>query len=125
MSHYAFVRDGQVVDVITAEQDFIDLITQQERDRNPAGTGRWIQTSYNTQAGQHTAGGTPLRKNFAGIGYLYDPEADAFYPPQPYDTWILDTNTYQWRSPVPYPEDGGIYRWDPATNQWQLSEWGQ
>ena len=119
MSHYAFVRDGLVVDVIVAEQDFIDLITQQALDRNPTGTGEWIQTSYNTHAGQHTAGGTPLRKNFAAIGYLYDPEADAFYPPKPYDTWILDTDTYQWRAPVPYPEDQGLCAWDPATNTWQ------
>ena len=125
MSHYAFVRDGQVVDVIRAEQDFIDLITQQELDRNPAGTGEWLQTSYNTHAGQHTQGGTPLRKNFAAIGYLYDADADAFYPPRPYDTWILDPDTYQWSAPVAYPDDGGYYVWNPATNQWQSSELGQ
>jgi hypothetical protein len=111
MSHYAFVRDGRVTDVIVAEQEFIDQLPDM-------GTGRWIQTSYNTHAGQHALGGTPLRKNFAGMGYHYDPEADAFYPPRPYDTWILDTNTYQWRSPVPYPEDGDLYHWDPAQNTW-------
>jgi hypothetical protein len=118
MSYYAFVRDGQVVDVIRADQNFVDLITQQELDRNPAGTGQWLQTSYNTHAGQHTQGGTPLRKNFAAIGYLYDAVADAFYPPRPYDTWILDPDTYQWSAPVAYPDDGNQYRWDPVTNNW-------
>jgi len=118
MAHYAFVRDGMVVDVIVAEQEFVDWLSTSGY-RQPVGVGRWIQTSYNTQGNVHCQGGVPLRKNFAGIGYLYDAEADAFYAPRPHDTWILNTDTYIWEPPFPQPQDGKMYRWDPATNNWQ------
>ena len=121
MSHYAYVRDGVVTDVICAEQDFIDLITQQKLDRNPQDTGHWIQTSYNTRGGIHLQNGTPLRKNFAGVGDLYNEQADAFYRPRPYDTWILNTETYLWEAPVELPVDEKKYTWNPATNNWR--EW--
>ena len=117
MAHYAFVRDGQVVDVIVAEQEFVDWLSTSGH-RQPVGVGEWIQTSYNTTCGEHLKGGTPLRKNFAGIGYLYDADADAFYPPRPYDTWVLNTTTYQWEPPFPAPTDGQMYTWDPHTNNW-------
>jgi hypothetical protein len=85
MAHYALIEDGVVTNVIVAEQDFID--TQ---------SGTWVQTSYNTQAGVHTLGGTPLRKNYAGIGYVYDAERDAFYAPEPYPSWSLNEDTCLW-----------------------------
>ena len=83
MSHFAKVVSGKVVEVIVAEADFFDIFV----DTSP---GKWIQTSYNTSGGQHRLGGTPLRKNYAGIGWNYDKTADAFYPPKPYDSWTLN-----------------------------------
>ena len=90
MSHYAEVINGVVQRVIVAEEDFI----QSGAVGDPA---LWVQTSYNTQAGQHILGGTPLRKNYAGIGYTYDPQRDAFIPPQPEQgTWVLNEETCTW-----------------------------
>ena len=80
--------------------------------------GTWVQTSYNTAGGQHSLGGTPLRKNFAGIGYSYDPVRDAFIPPKPYDSWVLSEDTCLWNAPIPYPEDEYTYKWDEATLAW-------
>ena len=81
----------------------------------------WIQTSYNTRGGQHTLGGTPFRKNFAGVGYTYDEDRDAFIPPKPYPSWILNEDTCQWESPTPYPNDGLIYNWNEETCLWEDS----
>jgi hypothetical protein len=89
MGHFARVLDGRVVEVIVAEQDFIDSyknITE----------GDWIQTSYNTIGGKHLNGGIPLRKNFAGDGYTYDKTRDAFIPPKPAGNFVLDEDTCQW-----------------------------
>lgn len=80
--------------------------------------GTWVKTSYNTIGGQHILGGTPLRKNFAGIGYTYDAERDAFIPPQDYPSWTLDETTCLWQAPVPYPTDGKIYGWDEDSVNW-------
>jgi hypothetical protein len=118
MAHYAFVRDGMVVDIIVAEQEFVDWLSTSGH-RQPVGVGQWIQTSYNTHGNVHEYGNTPLRKNFAGIGYFYDAEADAFYPPKPYDTWVLNTDTYLWEPPFAPPnEPGKKYAWDIHTNNW-------
>ncbi len=82
------------------------------------------QTSYNTHGGVHALGGTPLRKNYAGIGYTYDAGRDAFIPPKPYASWVLNEDTCLWESPVPYPTDVGTaknpkrYSWDEATTSW-------
>ena len=111
MGHYAKVTDGKVTQVIVAEADFFDTFV----DSSP---GEWIQTSYNTHGGQHTLGGTPLRKNYAGIGYSYDRTKDAFIPPQPYASWTLDEETCLWVSPTPYPTDDKLYHWDEATTSW-------
>lgn len=98
MSHFAQIDDNNVViNVIVAEQDFIDSGAVGD-------PSRWIQTSYNTHGGQHPEG-RPLRKNYAGIGYTYDPSRDAFIPPQPYPSWILDEKTCWWQPPVPVPDD--------------------
>lgn len=114
MSHFAKVIYETVVDVIVAEQDVIDsgIFGSPEL---------WIQTSYNTRGGQHPEG-RPLRKNFACIGYTYDTWLDAFIPPKPYDSWILNEETCLWEPPVPYPvtndDDNRIYYWDEETQSW-------
>jgi hypothetical protein len=79
----------------------------------------WKKTSYNTQAGQHLLGGTPFRKNYAGIGYTYDSDRDAFIPPQPFPSWTLDEQTCQWISPVPFPNDEKRYFWDEPSVSWK------
>jgi hypothetical protein len=111
MSHFAKVRDGLVVEVIVAEPEFFNTFV----DSSP---GEWIQTSYNTHGGQHTLGGTPLRKNYAGIGYSYDRQKDAFIPPKPYTSWILNEDTCLWDAPVAMPTDGKSYNWDEQTTSW-------
>ena len=78
----------------------------------------WKQTSYNTHGGVHRLGGTPLRKNHAGIGYIYDEDRDAFIAPQPYNSWTLNEDTCQWEPPVAYPDDGKMYTWDEAAVGW-------
>lgn len=115
MSHYAKIQNNRVVNVIVAEQDFID---------NYAESGEWIQTSYNTRANVHYGpdgipdGGVALRGNFAGYNYVYDREHDVFYEPQPYATWTLDTTTWTWQPPVPYPDDNKKYFWIDEIQQW-------
>ena len=78
--------------------------------------GTWLQTSFNTHAGEHREGGTPLRKNFAGKGYTYDARRDAFIPPRPFDSWALDEATAQWQPPTPKPD--GPHAWDEAAGEW-------
>ena len=85
----------------------------------------WKQTSYNTKAGVHLLGGTPFRKNHAGIGYTYDDDKDAFIPPKPYASWILNETTCQWEAPVALPSDESPekgYIWNEETKQWDLDE---
>ena len=114
MSHFAKVNsDGVVLDVINAEQDFIDAIPSEE------GVS-WIQTSYNTHGAVHSNGQTPLRKNYAGIGFTYDSSRDAFIPPQPYPSWQLNEDTCLWGSPIPYPSDNNKYEWSESLQQWTL-----
>jgi hypothetical protein len=80
--------------------------------------GTWIQTSYNTIMGEHRLGGTPFRKNYAGVGYTYDSERDAFIPPKPYASWKLNEDTCVWESPISYPIDGKLYIWDENSTSW-------
>ena len=82
----------------------------------------WKQTSYNTTGGEHTDGGTPLRKNHAGIGYTYDEDRDAFIPPKPFSSWILNETTCLWEAPVAYPTDGQNYTWNETNQTWDLVE---
>lgn len=110
MSHFAKVENGVVTQVIVAEQDFIDSGAVGD-------PSFWIQTSYNTHGGEHPEG-RPLRKNYAGIGYLYDPQRDAFIPPRPFASWLLNEDTCRWESPVLYPQDGKGYTWDEPTLSW-------
>jgi len=81
--------------------------------------GTWVKTSYNTQGGVHSLGGTPLRKNYAGIGYSYDADRDAFIPPKPFNSWLLNEDTCLWDAPTPYPTDGKFYRWVEEDLNWQ------
>ncbi len=111
MAHFAKVNNGVVVQVIVAEPEFFDTFV----DSSP---GQWIQTSYNTHGGVHTLGGTPLRKNYSGIGFAYDAAKDAFIPPKPYASWTLNEDTCLWEAPVAYPDDGKRYTWDEAAQQW-------
>jgi hypothetical protein len=108
MAHFAQIENGIVTQVIVAEQDVIDS--------GLFGTG-WVQTSYNTHGGQHPEGRS-LRKNYAGIGFTYDSTRDAFIPPKPYASWLLNEDTCLWNSPVPYPTDDKQYRWDESTTSW-------
>ena len=107
MSHFAKIEDNIVTTVIVAEQDFIDTLE-----------GTWIQTSYNTSSGVHYGqdgnpdGGVALRKNYAGIGMIYDSVKDAFYTSKPYASWTLDNTTCQWEAPIVYPDDDKLYKWD-------------
>ena len=110
MAHWAKCVDGKVVQVIVAEKEFFDTFV----DSSP---GAWIQTSYRTHGGQHPEG-TPLRKNYAGIGYTYDKARDAFIAPQPYASWTLDDATCLWNAPVAMPTDGKFYQWSEATTSW-------
>ena len=111
MAHFAKVVDGKVSQVIVAEKEFFQTFV----DSSP---GEWIQTSYNTHGGVHATGGTPLRKNYAGIGFTYDRTRDAFIPPQPFASWTLDDNSCLWNAPVAMPTDGKQYTWDEATTAW-------
>jgi hypothetical protein len=80
----------------------------------------WKQTSYNTYGGVHSLGGTPFRKNHAGIGYTYDEDRDAFIPKKPFNSWILNETTCLWESPVAYPNDGQNYTWNEQNQTWDL-----
>ena len=111
MSHYAKVENTLVTQVIVAEPEFFDTFVD-------TSAGEWVQTSYNTSGGVHSDGGTPLRKNYAGVGYTYDKTKDAFIAPKPYPSWTLVEDTCQWEAPVSYPTDGQSYSWDEDTTAW-------
>jgi hypothetical protein len=114
MSHFAKVENGLVVQVIVAEEDFI----QTGALGDPA---NWIQTSYNTHGGQHPED-RPLRKNYAGVGYAYDEQRDAFIPPQPFNSWLLNEDTCLWDAPVAMPTDDKKYAWDEESVSWKEVE---
>lgn len=126
MGHYAKVKQGKVVKVIVAEASFFDNFV----DDSP---GSWIQTSYNTRGGVHYEPNSnvtssdqskALRGNYAGVGYTYDSTLDAFYPPQPFNSWTLDTGSFSWEAPVAYPSGAatgsytGSYSWSESEQNW-------
>ena len=122
MAHFAKVLNGTVQQVIVAEPEFFNTFV----DTSP---GEWIQTSYNTRGGVHYNPETnqpsadqskSLRKNYAGVGYTYDAQRDAFIPPKPYNSWILNEQTCLWESPIPYPTDDEQYIWNEQTIGWDL-----
>jgi hypothetical protein len=115
VAHFAKLDENNIVTFVT--------VGRQEDDGKEADlcarTGDvYKQTSYNTHGGVHALGGTPLRKNYAGIGYTYDAGRDAFIPPKPYASWLLNEGTCLWDAPVAYPDDGKRYSWDEATTSW-------
>ena len=121
MAHYAKVLNGIVTKVIVAEEDFFNEFV----DDSP---GKWIQTSYNTRGGVHYKPNSnipsddqskALRKNYAGIDWIYDEGKDAFYPPQPYSSWIIDESTGWRKAPTSIPDDGNKYEWDETSNSWK------
>ena len=115
MAHYAKIENDIVTQVIVADLETIDTLD-----------GEWIQTSYNTRGNKHydpdtlqEDSGAPLRGNFASIGHVYDRSHDIFYPPQPYEGWIISESTnWIWEAPIPKPNDGNKYYWDTETNNW-------
>ena len=119
MAHFAEIDgDNVVVRVLVVPDD------QQERGQEFLASdlglgGTWKKTSYNTIAGEHREGGTPYRKNYAGIGYTYDSTKDAFIPPKPFASWTLNEDTCIWDAPVPMPTDGKFYEWDEETTTWK------
>ncbi len=122
MAHFAeLAQDNSVLQVIVINNNDVNNLPFPESE--PVGIAfcqsllgsatRWAQTSYNAN----------FRYNFAGIGYTFDPTPapyGAFIPPKPYPSWLLNTNTFHWESPVPYPNDGSLYTWDEATQSWVL-----
>jgi len=124
MAHFAKVVSGTVTQVIVAEPEFFETFV----DTSP---GEWIQTSYNTRGGVHYQANSnepsedqtkALRKNYAGIGYTYDAQRDAFIPPKPFNSWVLDETSCLWEAPTPYPNDGERYTWNETTTSWDQIE---
>lgn len=112
MAHFAQIQNNIVTQVIVADtQEWCESVLG----------GEWIQTSYNTYGGKHTQGGTPLRKNYAGVGYTYDRERDAFIPPQPYPSWTLNEETCLWEAPKLIPEElqSKPIRWNEVLLNWE------
>mgnify|MGYP001448613785 CR=1 FL=1 len=127
MSHYAKVRQGKVVDVIVASDSYMSNLV----DTTP---GKWIKTSYNMRGGSYyepnhaskasdqsvvNADEGRKRKNYAGVGYHYDTTKDVFYPPQPFNSWSLNTTTYQWEAPKTMPDDNKLYTWNESKEDWE------
>jgi hypothetical protein len=109
LSHFAHISNGIVDQVIVIEAETLAL----GHWGNPS---EWVQTSYNTQGGKHLLGGTPLHKNYAGVGYTWD--GTGFAPPQPFASWTKNADTYLWEPPTPMPTDGKIYNWHEDTKTW-------
>jgi hypothetical protein len=128
MSHFAKLDENNIVTFVTVGRQEDDGKEQELCDR----TGDvYKQTSYNTRGGVHynPETGEPsadqskaLRKNYAGIGFTFDEERDAFIPPQPFPSWVLNEESCLWDAPVPYPTDGGLYSWDEAAGEWVAAE---
>ena len=126
MSHFAKLDENNLVTFVTVGRQEDDGL----EDELTARTGDvYRQTSYNTSGGIHYTDGEPsedqskaLRFNYAGIGFTYDADRDAFIPPQPFPSWVLDEDTCLWQPPLPYPEDGGNYRWDEDLFSWELDQ---
>ena len=127
MAHYAQLHsDNRVVQVFVGRDDVVEGIDDWETYYAPEGY-TVKQTSYNTYGGVHYTNGVPsedqtkaLRFNYAGIGFTYDPERDAFVPPKPFESWVLNESTCLWEAPLPYPDDGGSYSWNEDLLAWEL-----
>ena len=128
MAHFA--KLGLENKVLTVHVVHNDIATTEQAGADFLNTTHklnavWKQTSYNTQGGVHKLGGTPFRKNYAGIGYTYDQIKDAFIAPKPYSSWVLNETTCKWEAPVDKPNDGKIYIWNEETTTWNIFELGE
>ena len=123
MAHFAKLGTGNIVetvevvhnDIATTEQAGADFLNNLYKTRDV-----WKMTSYNTFGGVHKLGGTPFRKNYASIGYTYDQQRDAFIPPKPFNSWILNEDTCRWEAPIVKPDDGQNYKWNETIQNWEL-----
>ena len=122
MAHYAFIDSNNIVTQVIAGKNEGDQGVDWEQWYGYASGQICKRTSYNTQGGKHLLDGLPFRKNYAGIGFTYDSARDAFIPPQPFPSWVLNEDTCQWDSPVAMPTDGQRYSWDEATTSWVVNE---
>jgi hypothetical protein len=116
MAHFAEIDSNNVVTRVLVVDDLHESDGQNYLANELGLGGTWIKTSYNTIGGVHTNGGTPLHKNYAGIGYTWD--GTGFAAPQPFPSWKLNADSYLWEAPTPMPTDGKIYSWDEATLSW-------
>jgi hypothetical protein len=116
MAHYAFLDENYVVTEVIVGRDESNF--DWERHYGDIRGQLCKRTSYNTSGGVHVSGGTPFRKNYAGIGYTYNLQLDAFIPPKPFASWVLDETTCLWTAPTPMPADGKLYTWDENTLAW-------
>lgn len=122
MAHYAFLNaNNKVIQVIVGKNENENEIDWEQYYSEKKGL-RCKRTSYNTNNGVHELGGEPFRKNFASVGFTYDEQKDAFIPPKPkqYPSWVLNEETCNWESPIPYPEDGNLYEWNEDDQSWDL-----
>jgi len=125
MAHFAKLGKGSKVlrvsvvsnDIATSEQAGVEFLNNLYKSNDV-----WKQTSYNTRGGEHLLGGTPFRKNYAGIDYKYDQTRDAFIPPKPFPSWTLNETTCLWEAPVVKPDDGQSYDWNETNQTWDLRE---
>ena len=121
MSHWAEINENNIVTrVLVGNNDDINGDEGYKWLIDNLG-GVWKKTTYNTKAGQHKEGGTPFRKNYAGVGFTYDESRDAFITPKQFGSWILDEETCQWNSPVRLPDEENLYFWDEAELKWVAS----
>ena len=120
MAHYAFLNMQNIVTEVIVGKDETDGNINWEIHYGNIREQVCKRTSYNTRGGVHANGGTPFRKNYAGIGYTYDETRDAFIPPKPFDSWTLNETSCLWEAPVTYPDDGQVYEWNEANQQWDL-----
>jgi hypothetical protein len=129
MAYFAKIKNNIVIDVNCIVNEVIKDLNGVEQEQLGINFLRtfynesdaiWKQTSFNTVGGVHKLGGTPFRKNYAGIGYVYDSQRDAFIAPKPFNSWILNETTCIWEAPIAYPVDNNIYKWNEEIQNWEL-----
>jgi hypothetical protein len=118
MAHYAFLDENNIVTEVIVGKDESNFNWEQQYGSFRGQLCK--RTSYNTHAGVHQSGGTPFRKNYAGIGYTYDEDRDAFIAPKPFNSWVLNEDTCLWESPIPYPQDDNKYTWNETIKNWEI-----
>ena len=122
MAHYAFLDGNNIVTEVIVGKDEGEQGIDWEQHYGDFRGQVCKRTSYNTSGGVHSSGGTPFRKNYAGIGYTFDEARDAFIPPKPFVSWVLNEDTCLWEAPVAYPTDGERYFWDEEAGNWIAAE---